>query len=99
MKTKKNKRNIAAHLDAKYGKVGTESRTEFTEKAYNYMIAELLKDARKEAKLTQKELAERLEVTRPFVSKIERAESDIRISTLHRFVESLGGKLNISIEL
>lgn len=99
MKTKKKSRSIAAHLDERYGKVGTKSRIEFTEKAHNFMIAELLKDARKEANLTQKELAERLKVTRPFVSKIERAESDIRISTLHRFVESLGGKLNISIDL
>lgn len=98
-KRKKKTRGISDHLDAKYGKVGSASRTEFTENAYNYMIAEMLRDARKKAELTQKELADRLEVSRPYISKIERAQSDIQMSTFYRFVKGLGGKVNIDIQV
>ena len=53
----------------------------------------MLKAARKEANLTQQELADRLEVKRTYISKIERAVSDIRLSTLKKIVEQgLGGK-------
>ena len=64
------------------------------------MIAELVKEARAKAHLTQEELADRLNVKRSYISKIERAVSDIRISTLRKIIEEgLGGKLHISVEL
>ena len=37
-------------LDKKYGKVGTERRTKFTEEAYTYYFSEILKSRRKELK-------------------------------------------------
>lgn len=64
------------------------------------MIAELVKETRAKAHLTQEELADRLNVKRSYISKIERAVSDIRISTLRKIIEEgLGGKLHISVEL
>jgi len=64
------------------------------------MVAELVKDSRKKAQMTQKQLAEKLNVNRAYISKIERASSDVRISTLRKIVESgLGGKLHVSVEL
>lgn len=64
------------------------------------IIAEMLKAARKEANLTQQELADRLEVKRTYISKIERAVSDTRLSTLKEIVEQgLGGKLHNHLEL
>ena len=41
-----------AHLDNKYGKPGTPSRTEFEMKAHAFVIGELLKDERAKAHLT-----------------------------------------------
>ncbi len=96
MKTK----TINEHLDRKYGKRGSKSRDDFKEKAQAYMIAEMIKSARKEAQLTQQELADRLKVKRTYISKIERAISDMRLSTLKKVVEEgLGGKLHINVEL
>lgn len=93
-------KTINDHLDQKYGREGTSSRDDFDAKSEAYMIAELVKSARKEAKLTQEELADRLQVNRAYISKIERAKSDVRISTLRRLVEvGLGGKLKISVDL
>jgi hypothetical protein len=41
-------------LDLKYGKIGTPNREEHEIKANNFVVAELIKEARKEANMTQK---------------------------------------------
>lgn len=97
---KKNPKTINDFFDDKYGKKGTSSRQKFEREAEAYMVAELVRDSRKKAHLTQQQLAEKLNVNRAYISKIERASSDVRISTLRKIVESgLGGKLHISVEL
>ena len=64
------------------------------------MIAKLIKESRKKARLTQEQLANKINVNRAYISKIERALSDIRISTLRKIIETeLGEKLHINVEL
>jgi transcriptional regulator with XRE-family HTH domain len=55
------------------------------------MLAEL----RRSLDLTQAAIAERLDVTQENVSQIERGEADVRLSTLSRYVEALGGRLEV----
>ena len=99
MKTN-NPKSINEHFDLKYGKIGTESRVEFEKNAEAFFIAELVKEKRKEANMTQQQLAEKLNVKRTYISKIERAVADIRISTLRRIVEvGLGGTFQINVKL
>ena len=99
MKTK-NPATINELFDQKYGRKGTESRENFEQKAEAYMVAELVKESRKKAHLTQEQLAKKLNVKRTYISKIERASSDVRISTLRKIIETgLGGKLHINVEL
>ena len=96
----KNPKTINDLFDQKYGKKGSNSREEFEQRAEAYMVAELVKESRKKAHLTQQQLAEKLNVKRTYISKIERASSDVRISTLRKIIETgLGGKLHISVEL
>jgi DNA-binding XRE family transcriptional regulator len=57
--------------------------------------AAMLRDLRRELDLTQAEMADRLSVSQENVSQIERGESDIRVSTLSRYVEALGGQLEV----
>ena len=96
----KNPKTINELFDQKYGEKGSKNREEFEQKAEAYMVSELLKESRKKAHLTQQQLAEKLNVKRTYISKIERASSDVRISTLRKIIETgLGGKLNISVEL
>lgn len=60
------------------------------------LLAELpLQDLRKARALTQEELADVLDVNQPSISKLER-RADMYISTLRRFVEAMGGELEIS---
>ena len=96
----KNPKTINDLFDQKYGEKGSKNRGEFEQKAEAYMVAELVKESRKKAHLTQQQLAEKLNVKRTYISKIERASSDVRISTLRKIIETgLGGKLKISVEL
>jgi len=92
-------KSINDFLDKKYGEEGSESRTEFRQKAQAFMIAELVKDARKKAQLTQEELAQKVQLKRPHISRIERAQTDVRMSTLHKIAQGLGGKLNVTFEV
>ena len=86
------------HLDQRYGKTGTEKRTEFEIKAKAFAIGEILRDARKEAQMTQEELAKKTGTKKSFISRIENGHSDIQLSTLYRLVElGLGKRVNLTI--
>jgi predicted XRE-type DNA-binding protein len=55
-----------------------------------------LKEIREEQGLTQVELAERMHVTQPSVSDLERGALDrAGLSTIRAYVEALGGKIEI----
>jgi HTH-type transcriptional regulator / antitoxin HipB len=87
------------HLDQRYGKIGTRKRTEFEIKAKSFAIGEILRDARKEAQMTQEELAQKTGTRKSFISRIENGHSDIQLSTLYRLVEiGLGKKVNVTID-
>jgi DNA-binding XRE family transcriptional regulator len=86
------------HLDQRYGKIGTEKRTEFEIKAKAFAIGEILKDARKESNMTQEELARKTGTRKSFISRIENGHSDIQLSTLYRIVEiGFGKRVNLTI--
>jgi ribosome-binding protein aMBF1 (putative translation factor) len=75
------------HLDQRYGKIGTDKRTAFEIKAKSFAIGEILRDARKEAQMTQEQLANKTGTKKSFISRIENGHSDIQLSTLYRLVE------------
>lgn len=55
----------------------------------------MLSELRRRLDLTQAVVADRLDVTQENVSQIERGEADVRLSTLSRYVEALGGHLEV----
>ncbi len=59
METYEDIQTFNALIEREYGKVGTESRNIYEEKAQRFILSEMLRAARKEAKLTQEELAEK----------------------------------------
>lgn len=82
----------------KYGKKGTVERDKFDSDSLAFRLGVMLKEARKEANLTQEELAEKTGTKKSYISRIERGLSDIQISTYYRLIEiGLGKHLNISI--
>lgn len=98
MKTEniRNVRNFDELLDFKYGKIGSEKRDNFEEKAQYFVISEMLKDARKEANMTQEQLAQKVGTKKSYISRLENGKCDIQLSTLYRIFEfGLGKRVNI----
>ena len=94
----RNAKNFDELLDIKYGKVGTEKRDEFEEKAQYFVISEMLKEARKEAKMTQEQLADKIGTKKSYISRLENGKCDIQLSTLYRIFEfGLGKQVSLSI--
>lgn len=58
--------------------------------------AQLLRDARLRAGLTQAQLAERAGVTQPVVSRAEAAGANPRIGTLDRLLRAAGARLELA---
>jgi len=81
-------------IDKRFGKRGTESREKFRDEAFSYYFGEIIKNRRKELKLSQNDLAEMIGKKRPYISRIENGE-DIKISN---FV-LIANALNLSINL
>lgn len=62
------------------------------------LLAEMpLHELRRAHALTQRDLAELLQVNQPAVSKLEQ-RTDVYISSLRSYIESVGGKLRIVAE-
>lgn len=77
-------------FDMKYGKSGTEKREKFHEAAVSWYYGEILRNRRRELKLTQKDLADRVGVVRSYISRVENGASDIQMSNFFRIAEALG---------
>lgn len=58
-----------------------------------------LAEIRRLAEKTQTELAVAMGVKQPTIAKMERDGQDVRLSSLKRYVESLGGRMRIDVEL
>jgi transcriptional regulator with XRE-family HTH domain len=65
------------------------------EKAAALETALALHELRKNREVSQEELAAKLSVGQPAVAKLER-RADMYVSNLRRYVEALGGKLEIT---
>lgn len=93
----KKSKNFDELLDNKYGKVGNEKRDNFEEKAQYFVISEMLKEARKNAKMTQEQLADKVGTKKSYISRLENGKCDIQLSTLYRIFEfGLGRRINLS---
>jgi ribosome-binding protein aMBF1 (putative translation factor) len=98
MKKDKTITTFDEHLEKRYGKIGSKSRTDFDIKAKAFAIGEIIKDERKQSNMTQEELAKKTGTQKSFISRIENGHSDIQLSTLYKLIEQgLGKKINLSI--
>ncbi len=94
----KNTTNFEDILKNKYGKKGTPERDKYEANSLAFRLGVMLKEARKEARITQEELAMKTGTKKSYISRIERGKSDIQVSTYHKLIEiGLGKNLNIII--
>jgi len=74
-------------IEKEHGPIGSDSRIEYEARAQMFIVSEMLKAARKEAKLTQEELAIKAGTQKSYISKIENGKGNIQLSTLIRIFE------------
>ena len=74
-------------IEKEHGSIGSDSRNEYEEQAQMFIVSEMLKIARKEANMTQEQLAEKAGTKKSYISKIENAKGNIQLSTLIRIFE------------
>lgn len=74
-------------------KARIEARTQDLEAEYL-----TLQEVRKTARLTQAGVSQELGVPQSNVSRLEKG-SDMLLSTLRQYIEAIGGKLNLTVEL
>jgi len=87
--------DISADLEREFGSRGSEKRKFFENKAWEEYNAQILLDARKNAGLTQKELAERIGADKGYISRLERGLTIPSVVTLYR----LAAAMDLSVEL
>ncbi|EKK5568522.1 helix-turn-helix domain-containing protein [Morganella morganii] len=71
------------------------ARVQADEILLNIHLAEL----REKVNKTQVEMAQALGIKQPTVAGMEKPGRDVKLSTLRRYVDAIGGKLNIDVEL
>lgn len=76
-----------------------ESQARIKEMADEMILETGLQLMREELHLSQKSLAESMGVSQPAITQIEQRGNDVKLATLKRYIEAMGGKLSLTIEL
>jgi len=97
MEKYKDIRTFDALIELEHGKIGSESRNKYEEGAQMFIVSEMLKTARKEAQLTQEQLAEKAGTKKSYISKLENGKGNVQLSTLIRiFEQGLNRKIGLT---
>lgn len=81
-------------LDKRYGVVGTDTRQAFHEKSMAWYYEEILRDRRKQLKITQQQLADKVGTARSYIARVEKGETDLQLSSFIKIANALGFQLN-----
>lgn len=95
MSTKKQITDISAELDSLYGETGSPEREKFDEDAWDFYTSQILLKTRKEAKVTQQELADRISSTKSYISRLENGMIHPSVGTFFKIMNALGMKIDI----
>ena len=87
--------SISKEIEREFGKSGTTEREKFDEEAYAFYTGQLLLDARKEAKVTQAELAKRIHATKSYISRVESGDIIPSAAKFYNMINALGMRIEI----
>ena len=93
---KDNTFDVTEHLEKRFGPVGSETWRAEEDRAWEEYNAEILREARKEAGLTQSELAERIGADKAYISKVENGHTIPTVASFYRIVSALGMQVVIT---
>ena len=86
---------LEEYLSAQTPAFRKKVKAEFRQMSLQCAVSRL----RYEQNLTQQEVARKLQLSQSAVSKIERNALDVKLSDLVRYVNILGGKLSLQVDL
>ena len=95
MQVNPNVGSMDAVLDKLYGKVGSPEREEFRKEAYSYCVGQVICDARKQERMTQAQLAEKVGTDKSYISRIEKGAIEPGVGLFFRIIDALGLKVEI----
>lgn len=87
--------DYSAILAEEFGEIGSATREKAIEEAWEDYNAQMLHDARKNACLSQAQLAERIGADKAYISRIERGLIVPSIATFYKLAAAMG----LSVEL
>jgi len=87
--------DYSAILAQEFGEIGSATRNKAIEEAWEDYNAQILHDARKNARLSQAELAQRIGADKGYISRIERGLIVPSIATFYKIAAAMG----LSVEL
>jgi transcriptional regulator with XRE-family HTH domain len=76
-----------------------ESQQRIKEMADEMILETGLQMMREELKLSQQAVATIMGISQPAVTQLEQRGNELKIATLKRYIEAMGGKLSLDIEL
>ena len=82
-------------LDAEFGRPGRQERAKAIEEAYAFYSGQILHTARKAAGVTQAELAERINSTKSYISKLEKGHVNPSAGLFFSIINALGMRVEI----
>lgn len=82
--------DVSAELERRFGAVGTPERAKAMDEAWEEYNAQILLDARKNARLTQQELADRIGANKAYISRIERGKTVPSVAMLYKIAAAMG---------
>ena len=84
-----------AVLDREFGTVGTPERALAEERAYDFYSGQIILEARKEARMTQSEVADRINASKSYISRVEKGTIIPSVGTFYRIINALGMRVEI----
>ena len=90
---------MAKPLNELLKKVNPDVVRAAAERAEEEILEIRLAMLREQLDLSQVEMAQRLGISQPSVANLEKRGQEIKLSTLKRYVEAMGGKLTLDVLL
>lgn len=90
---------MARNLNDMLASRSQDSQHRIAEMADEILLEVKFQAIREELELTQAELARNMGISQPSVVAIEQRGNDVKLSTIKRYIEAMGGKMSINIEL
>ena len=89
-------RDYSVVLDQKYGEPGTERREQYEVEAEAFYSGQMLRDARREARMTQTQVANKIGADKSYISRIENGSIIPTVTSFFRIVAAMGMQVIIT---